>query len=207
MEIVERVSFLKEISKNKNILHLGCIDHDIGTYKDKTNRASWLHEELSKVANKVIGVDIIPDYDDAIKKQGYDIRCANVENFDGVEIDMQIDYIIAGEIIEHLFNQGLFLDSVRKFFSSNTKLVITTPNCFSLRKIFSSFVNKEINRDDHTLWHSQNTLVQLLTLKGFKIDELLFYAFMKQKGIGAGIQKKFYKLLPRLADGLIIISH
>src|SRR5438552_1464442 len=105
MKIVERVAFLKELSKGKNILHLGCIDHDIDTYKNKTGRASWLHEELSKTANIVIGVDILSEYDEEIKKQGYDIRYGNVEDFDGIEIDLKFDYIIAGEIIEHLYNQ------------------------------------------------------------------------------------------------------
>lgn len=207
MKIVERVAFLKEISKDKNILHLGCVDHDSGTYKDKTGRASWLHEELSKTAKKVIGVDILSEYDEEIKKQGYDIRYGNVEDFNGIEIDMKFDYIIAGEIIEHLYNQGLFLDAVRKFISPGTKLVITTPNCFSFRKIFTAFWNKEINRDDHTMWHSQNTLTQILGFKGYKIDEICFYAFIKQKGLGSFLQKKFYGVFPRLADGLIFIVH
>jgi hypothetical protein len=207
MRIVDRVGFLKEISAGKNILHLGCVDHDSFTYKDKMARASWLHEELNNVAANLIGIDILPEYDELIKKQGYDIRYGNVEDFKGIEIDMKFDYIIAGEIIEHLFNQGLFLDAVRKFMSTGTKLVITTPNCFSLRKIYPAFFNKEFNRDDHTLWHSQDTLTQVLRLKGYEIDEICFYAFMKQKGPGPYIQKKFYGFLPRLADGLIFIVH
>lgn len=206
MRIVNRVSFLKDICKDKTVLDLGCVDHDHFTFKDKMNRGEWLHEELSKATKKIIGVDMISEYSNEIRERGYDIRHGNIENFEGVEINEKIDVIIAGEIIEHLFNQGLFLDSVKKFMDNETVLVITTPNSFSLRKfIHILFRNREINRIDHTLWHSQNTLEQMLKFKNFQIKEILCYAFMKQSGIGTFIQKIFYKLRPRLADELIFI--
>lgn len=205
MKIVNRVAFLKEICKNKTVLDLGCVDHDYFTFKDKMNRGEWLHEELSKVTKKIIGVDLISDYSDEIRERGYDIRYGNIETFEGVNISENIDVIIAGEIIEHLYNQGLFLDSVKKFMDTNTILIITTPNCFSLRKFIPLLINKEINRDDHTLWHSQNTLTQILNFKNFKIEEVLYYAFIKTSGLGSFLQRTFYTIWPRLADGLIFL--
>jgi len=205
VKIVNRVTFLKNICKDKTVLDLGCVDHDYFTYKDKMNRGEWLHEELSKVSKKIIGVDLISDYSDVIKEKGYDIRNGNIETFEGVEINEKFDVIIAGEIIEHLYNQGMFLDSVKKFMDADTKLVITTPNCFSMRKFFPLLINKEINRDDHTMWHSQNTLMQMLNFKNYKIEEILYYAFIKNSGLGSFLQRKFYSVLPRLADGLIFV--
>ena len=49
--ILGRLSYLEKISKNKNIIHLGCCGH-VEYIMEKINRNKYLHQILTTSANK-----------------------------------------------------------------------------------------------------------------------------------------------------------
>ena len=62
------------------------------------------------------------------------------------EIDLNkfhFDYIIFGDVIEHLENPGLGLDNIKNLVSKNTKLILTAPNCFSYAGVRNILTRKE----------------------------------------------------------------
>jgi len=84
---------------------------DIGSYEQKLTRG--------------IGLDIKVN-------ENVNIKC------DAQELPIKnnvIDTIFAGEIIEHLPNPGKFLLECKRVFKTNAKIIITTPNARSLKKI------------------------------------------------------------------------
>lgn len=112
-------------TKGPKVLHVGCAVHIV-----RSRSRYWLHDYLEKNFFNVSGIDIsIPNLR-VMKDLGYkNLHIANAENF---EIDETFDSIIAGEVVEHLSNPGLFSGQARKHLNPDGRLIITTPTPFSL---------------------------------------------------------------------------
>ena len=91
------------------------------------------------------------------------------------------DVVVAGDVIEHVYNQGLFLNNIHKHLNDEGKLIITTPNAKWPTVILKP-------NPTHTLWHDRFTLEYILKEHGFKIDKFLYYYG----------NKKNYNLVARL---------
>jgi len=48
---------------------------------------------------------------------------------------MQYDIIGAADVLEHLSNVGLFLSGARAFMRPDDRLLITTPNAYSMKRM------------------------------------------------------------------------
>lgn len=84
------------------------------------------------------------------------------------------DVILATEIIEHIADLAGFLRNVGLLLEKTGRLIVTTPNCFSLRwykhllkKNLSTIVNPE-----HVCWFDSITLRALFTQAGYKVYRL-----------------------------------
>ena len=193
--------------KNKNVLDLGCIEHD--HFRDRIQLGQWLHMNIKKTAGSLIGIDLLKEYIPELTSQGYQIYYGDVEKLNDIkEISgKKFDVIVAGDLIEHLFNQGLFLDSIKPFCTSETEIIITTPNCFSTHFFIPNFFKgTEPNRDDHTLWHSARTLRQVLQMKGYRISEQYYRNEQVINGIRPFFRVMLKKLLPHTSHGLIVVA-
>ena len=117
--------------KNKNVLDCGGIDHWAMLLKQR--QGVWLHEVIARHAKSVVGIDILETAVEEVAKQGkYTFMVANVEN---LPFHNEFDVIIAGEIVEHIYNMGLFLDSAWRSLNGDGILVITTPNYHAISKV------------------------------------------------------------------------
>jgi len=158
-----RVGEIVKWTKGPKILHVGCSDHVV-----RSNSKYWLHDYLDKNFLYVAGIDISESNIRAMKKLGYkNLSVANAENF---EIDDTFDTIVAGELIEHLSNPGLFLSQAKKHLNPDGRLIITTPSPFSLQNfIYASFkYPKTCQNNEHAMWFCPQTLRSLAKRFGFK---------------------------------------
>lgn len=199
--------FILSKCKNKNVLDLGCIEHNL--FQERILKKEWLHMNIQKVAKSLIGIDILKEYITELNKKGFNIVFGNVEKLDKVaELKgKKFDVIVAGDLIEHLSNQGNFINSIKTFCKENTEVIITTPNCFSTKFMIPYFFyGKEKVRKDHTCWFSINTLKQLLELNGFIVTESYFRSDLKINGIRPFFRVTLRKIFPRICEGLIIVA-
>lgn len=204
--IHNRIDFIVERCKDKVVLNLGCVDHDL--YTEKMSRGIWLHEQISNVASELIGVDLLEDDLVNIREQGYNVFQDNVESFENKEHYLQEkpDLIVAGEIIEHLFNVGNFLDASRELFGRQTLMLITTPNPFYIDHLLRSIKGVEQCRDDHTCWYSKKTLNNLFRMKDYEIVEFFYYSQkMNLRGIRPSLRRGMFRLSNMLCEGLIYL--
>jgi 2-polyprenyl-3-methyl-5-hydroxy-6-metoxy-1,4-benzoquinol methylase len=147
---------------------LGCIDHS--AYFE--NSKYWLHKHICKSAHKVLGVDYEKEEIKKLTRKGYNIICQNVEN---LNLNRKFDVIIAGELIEHLDNPGLFLDKVKSHLKKDGVLILTTPNSNSIINFIEVIVFGQVAiNPEHKLWHNYSTLKQLLINKGFRISKFYY---------------------------------
>jgi len=202
--------------KGKVVLDLGCTQHRMVGREVKEK--DWLHYRIKQVAQQVIGIDYLKDEIKRLNNIGYNIIYGNVETIDKIKLPIKNpDVIVCGELIEHLSNPGLFLESVKKIMNNNTLLIITTPNVYSRQRI-KLMLNKKYEREwlnkEHKLWYSFETLKQLLNSFGYQEVSWGYYCpSVKNKGmfwkIKQIIKRKInYKHCTQieLEDGLFFVS-
>lgn len=170
---MKKVKFRKdEIVKSctdKNVLHLGFIQHNL--YEQKIKEDDWLHSKIDSVAKTLVGFDYLKDDVEILKnKYNYEAYYADVMNLQEVELNQTFDVVVCGELIEHIENPGLMLDGIKRFMNKDTILIITTPNPWMKQRV--SLVNSDVKESEwlnkeHVSWYSYQTLKQLLERKGF----------------------------------------
>lgn len=200
--IPERFKVLKPFIEGKEVLHLGCVQHD---WKVSVQQA-WIHSFIAKYSEKLIGIDILEDDAKKLTQIGYDIRYGNAESFN---LSMKFDVVFAGELIEHLGNLEGFFDSCKRHMKSDSKLIITTPNCFGIRYSLWHLLGRRFVNPEHTCWFDRHTIKQLLNRYGFRIEiwgYILLDSPLSLKRPYAVILTMVERLFRKLAPTLFIVA-
>ena len=204
--ITDRITFLKGKVEGKSIIHVGFTDH-VPLIQQKINKNIWLHKILSDVAEKCIGIDI--DYD-AVEfvKNNYGFGDLFVHDLTGDTILEEItkqkwDYMIIGEVLEHIDNPVNFLNTVKeKYGNWVERIIITVPNAFDLINIRKLRHNIEFINTDHRYWFTPFTLAKVCTRAGFDIESFHYCnSFAPVKWLPRFLLKRF----PVLREGIIMV--
>lgn len=213
-ELVQRVELIKEIADDRSVLHLGCTNYPFT--KEALDNDMLLHDQLGKNARELYGFDFDREGIDILEGSGTkNLFQADLEKLENVKLNKTFDVIIAGEIIEHLLNPGLFLEGIQRFMHSGTELVITTINAycalrFVLYGLRGNGGENEPVHPDHVTYFSYRTLKLMVEKSGLHINRFYFY------DIGSDHRKFnpwYYnlandlavKVSPQLSDGIIAI--
>jgi len=198
-----REELILEHVGDKKVLDCGGADHY--AFQEKLASKEWLHDKIAGRAKECIGVDILKQRVDEINKQGrYRFIEANVEKLPFQE---EFDVVVAGEIVEHVYNCGLFLDSAWRALKQNGKLIITTPNAYSLTGIiYSIFRRKERCHPEHVCYYSPQTLRYLVERHGFSIDELHCMSRPSQSRLIEIMRALVIRWNPLLGEKIVVIA-
>lgn len=214
LEIVQRLDFIKSVSAGKSVLHLGCTNWPYTL--EAIDAGTLLHKDLAEVSNDLYGFDFDQEGIDVLASKGFDnLFRADLEKLHEVGVDKQFDVIIAGEMIEHLNNPGLFLNGIKRFMSRRTRLVITTINAYSGMRFFVYGLrgqrgSLEPVHPDHVAYYSYSTLKLLLQRHGFNVENFMFYDLGDEHRPHNGRLRNFVndlcvKIAPQWADGVIAV--
>lgn len=177
--LVQRVEFIKEACEGRSVLHLGCTNFPYT--RDSIEKGMLLHFELRDRASELVGFDFDQEGIDILREHGCDnLYRADLERLDDVELEKTFDVIVAGEMIEHLNNPGMFLSGIKRFMSTETRLVITTVNAYSaMRFLIYGLRGKggsnEPIHPDHVAYYSYSTLKLLMERHALIVEDFLFY--------------------------------
>lgn len=213
-EIVQRVEFIKKVCEGKKVLHLGCTNYPYT--KEAIDNDALLHFELDKIASELYGFDFDQAGIDILEQNGTkNLYQADLEKLEAVNLDETFDVIIAGEMIEHLNNPGLFLRGIKRFMNPNTKLVITTINAYCAMRFWQYFLRgkggkAEPVHPDHVTYFSYSTLSLIIDHAGLSVSDFYFYDLGKEHRPHS---KWYYNLVndisvsiaPQTADGVIAV--
>ena len=166
-----RFDFFSRELKEKTVIHVGCVDH-VNLIERKIKKDQWVHGFVSRHAKRCLGFDINETGIHYLKsKLNYtDVFVHNVLTDEMIPEIQQIkwDYMLIGEVVEHIGNPVEFLSRIREKYAGNVQsLVITVPNAFKWSNTVNSLRNNEFINNDHRFWFSPYTILKVAKDAGF----------------------------------------
>ena len=119
-------------------------------------------------ASEVVGVEVDAATVAALRSKGFVVEHADAESLD---LGRTFDVVFAGELVEHLSNFDGFFATAHRHLGEDGRLVLTTPNVFSLANIVYRMTPGAVRTNrDHTCWFCADTISTLLRRHGFEPD-------------------------------------
>jgi SAM-dependent methyltransferase len=214
MELVQRVDTIMQLCTGKKVLHLGCANYPYT--QNSIDNEMLLHHDLAKAARELYGFDFDQEGLDILVQNGTaNLYRADLEKLEEVPLSETFDVIVAGEMIEHLNNPGLFLTGIRRFMNADTLLVLTTVNAYCGMRWFWYGLRGRGGRQepvhpDHVAYYSYSTLSELVKRHSLTVDSFKFYDIGTEhrphnKWYLNAINDVFTTIAPQWADGIIAI--
>lgn len=132
---------------------------------------------------------------------------ADVEKLD-LGVTPLFELIIAGELIEHLNNPGLFLERAKFHLVENGRILITTPNITSFKVFMDGFRGRQHIHPDHSLGLTFSLLETLFDRHDLVIEDW----YCSFETTGSRWNKRLNRLLsvfverfPHIADTLAVV--
>ncbi|HLC96382.1 MAG TPA: class I SAM-dependent methyltransferase [Candidatus Nanoarchaeia archaeon] len=147
-----RNDLIKAYIKDKDVLDVGSCGVD-----------GFFFDMMKKHAKSITGLDL--------NGKGEIIK----GDAETIDLHKTFDVVVAGDIIEHLNNVGLFLSNMHKHLRKGGTIIISTPNVKAWAYHFFK------GNRDHTAWFCQYTLSCCLKRNGFKIKRIT-YCVRRKKG-------------------------
>jgi 2-polyprenyl-3-methyl-5-hydroxy-6-metoxy-1,4-benzoquinol methylase len=167
--VKNRLPLIKKLIEDKNVLDIGSVQH---TSSFETN-PNFLFKFLTKYAKSVIGIDKEESEVNQLNEKGYNIIMGDAET---IQLNKKFDVIIAGNVIEHLSNPGLFLNNMKNHLKEGGIILITTDNEGGFISFFHTLCLGYIPENpDHTMVFNYSHLRELVTREGLKIQKYYYY--------------------------------
>ena len=147
---------LSLLPSGKTVLDIGCAQNP------------FIHKEIVKRSRYVVGIDINEKGIKSLKKQGFEAYVMNAEN---ISLARTFEYVIAGELIEHLNNAGLFFESILKHLTPKGKIILTTPNISSILLFILVVLFDKTQDPTHVYYFDKKNLESLINRFKLVIDE------------------------------------
>ncbi|MEO5857553.1 MAG: methyltransferase domain-containing protein [Pyrinomonadaceae bacterium] len=209
---VQRVEYILSQCEGKEVLHLGCTNwpYTQASIKDGT----LLHSTIAKRSSSLFGIDADEKGLAELRASGYsDLFLGNLEDLSECSLNRTFDVVVAGEVIEHLNNPGLFLEGVKRYLRHDSVLILTTINAYgALRYALYSLKGKRGENEpvhpDHVAYYSFSTLGLLLRRHNFDVGEFLFYDLGPEhrkhlRFLFTVFNDAAVRVFPQLCDGII----
>jgi len=207
--IQSRLVLFEKDLRNKRVLHLGCSDWP--DTEDKTKNKTLLHQYISGFTQELYGIDYCEESIKIMKDGGIkDVFVGDIYNLHNDEnvLNKKFDVLVISEIIEHLVNPGLALESIEKYIlktNSDCEVIFTVPN---YHNFFFSFMSglrgKEAVHYDHKFYFSYRTFRGLLENYMYKVEDFHFVTYgkglktLKGKILLKTLLRFFYGMAPYL---------
>ncbi len=196
------ISQLQGMKKKKmRILDIACNDGE-------------LTEKFSSFG-EIIGIDINKNAIAACKKRGLKCVCADLSEITKSH-EKYFDVVIAGDIIEHIFDTDEFLHNIHKVLKKEGKLLLTTPNLASFgRRLllgmgknpyieYSSKLPSEEFNVGHIRYYTTRNLHDQLRISGF--ENISIQGDKINIVPGVSIPYQMAKYFPTMARNLMAVA-
>ena len=167
---------LERARRARRIAHVGCADVPYTDYR--LAEGDLLHGELLALNPATVGIDVDPGGVAALRNAFPEAR---VEQADVTLSDWPddltgaFDLVIAGEVLEHVPDAGLFLAGAGALLAPGGELFVSVPNACSPKIGIRALLGRESVHPDHLTYYGPRTLVLALDRAGFDVVYLASY--------------------------------
>lgn len=166
--INDRIKFLEERCRGRLVLDIGCVAHDV----ERMKSPNWLHGRIAAVAQRCVGVDVLPEGVAAMQQHGYEVVLQDLGSGLGPLADIApFDVIVAGELIEHVEAINMLFDVASKALAPNGELIITTPNPYAPHRVRAAQLGIVWENVDHILYAFPSGIAELAERHGLVLAE------------------------------------
>jgi 2-polyprenyl-3-methyl-5-hydroxy-6-metoxy-1,4-benzoquinol methylase len=158
-----RMDLLAQISTEaKSILEFGCGEAPLGEALKKRQKC------------RVVGIELDPKAAVVARRRIDDVYCGDVRHLVNI-INEEFDWIIGGDIIEHLDEPWTFLDDLRRIAKPGAHLLLSLPNIANaslvsdlLRGRFD-YVYMGLTCVGHLRFFTRQSIEDMLTIAGWSV--------------------------------------
>ena len=181
LQLIEKNPWIANRVRGSSVLHIGCTDWPLTS--DRLERGELLHSSLCKVATRCVGVDL--DAEGVAKLRelmpGQEFHVLNAETLASSRelAGTKWDYIVAGDVVEHMDNPGLFFESASELLKPDGTLIVTVPSAFSAKRFFwLLFTGFEQVHPDHTGYFSESTLIRIGERHSYRVSAMYGFQWL-----------------------------
>jgi 2-polyprenyl-3-methyl-5-hydroxy-6-metoxy-1,4-benzoquinol methylase len=215
--IVNKENYLLgQATGKKVVLHVGCASSP--STRKRLAQGDLLHSNLARAkapGATLTGIDIDPDGVEILREHLPDHEivvgdaCLLRDHFG----DRRFDFIIAGDVIEHIANPGHFVAACVGQLSPNGVVVFTTINAFGIARFLQALLNHEAVHPDHVAYYSTKTLATLLRRDQLTILESGYYRAEPLSGVisinravSNAIEYAATAIWPQFGEGIVVTA-
>ena len=205
-----RIDLLCEMVAGKKVIHVGCVDHNIETVRQRIKRRKWLHSRLCESALRCHGIDTQEAGIRYIKdKLGFqDTSCTDIfsDQFAGITRSDNWDYLLIPEVLEHIEAPTAFLRAIaRKYKNDFTKLILTVHNGVSRDNYLLARDGCETINSDHRFWFSPYTTAKMIIASGLDLEKILMcrHGTINRRALW---RNRFFRKHPLLRNDILCIA-
>jgi glycosyltransferase involved in cell wall biosynthesis/2-polyprenyl-3-methyl-5-hydroxy-6-metoxy-1,4-benzoquinol methylase len=202
-EVQGRIELIKHLVTGKRVLDLGCTDH-APLIENKIRQGNWLHGIVASAAQECIGIDVNSEGINLANRLGYHVVKMDVERdpVPDVILRQKWDYLLIGEVLEHIADPTSFLLSISSKLSDYVdRIIITVPNAFRIENYKAAIACEEIINSDHKFWFTPYTLAKVLWEGGFNPER---FCFIQSYLPGNKDAVEYLSQNPAMRDGLLM---
>ncbi len=150
--------------QGKRVLDIGVVSHTM----DYVTREGWRHARIAQCASYCLGLDILREEIEALKRAGYNVRVADATSEE--DLGERFDIAFIGDVVEHVDDPVRLLHFAARHLAPDGVILVTTPNPFS-RKFFRQFKRDGamVNNLDHVCWITPSMALELGRRAGLEL--------------------------------------
>ncbi len=186
--------------KNKKVLYLGCVGFaDLTTENRIKLTKLFLHYLLTENADTT-GIEYSKHSIQYYIDKGIfnNVVYEDVEKLEDIDFDGVYDVIVASDILEHLSNQGLMPDGLKRCCNGNSVIIVTTPHSIGWLSFFRYIVGRLIEGKVHVMAfyiHNVNNLLRRHGFSALSVDTC-YQKHATTKPLSR-LSKIFFEVLPK----------
>ena len=208
---VSRDDAILAVARGHSVLHIGCVGFTDLPAEERVRLAPRsLHWKLSRNAT-TIGIDYSKAVIDDYRRLGIfdNVLWGDAQELDDVPLNTTFEIVVAADIIEHLSCPGAMLDRLKRFCTSTTRVIITTPNAFGLLNYLRFLSGGFKEGNEHVMTFNMVNMCNLLSRHGYEIDrfDTCYQSAAESKGWLFHLGKMLLRAFPRLGGTLFVVAH
>lgn len=172
----DKIIHLRSLSAGKVVAHLGCTDWP--NQSEQIFKQNLLHTKILDVATTAVGVDIDVDGLNHLQQlhPSESFLHGDISSSTRIQqkiIDLNPDYILIPDVLEHIENSRDFLVGIENVLSKTDAIgIFTTPNAFALKTFIPVFFGLDFTHPDHCSMHNEFTIAHAMNDAGLRIQRV-----------------------------------